>query len=181
VVLGDAEAVAEREGPFDLIFSRHGVMFFSDPVRAFQSLRRAASPEASLVFSCFQSWAVNIGASELACAAAGRELPAPGREPSGFAFADPDYVWEILASSDWVPSEPQAVDFPYVAGEGEDPVEHALSFLSDIGPAARTLESLTDDERPAALRRMREVIERYFDGATVTFPAAAWIWRAKAV
>ena len=43
VVLGDAEAVAVREGPFDLIFSRHGVMFFPDPVEAFRTLRSSAS------------------------------------------------------------------------------------------------------------------------------------------
>jgi ubiquinone/menaquinone biosynthesis C-methylase UbiE len=35
VIAGDAEAVAADEGPFDIIFSRHGVMFFEDPVRAF--------------------------------------------------------------------------------------------------------------------------------------------------
>ena len=46
VVLGDAEALAASEGPFDLFFSRHGVMFFPDPVRAFSSLRDAATPDA---------------------------------------------------------------------------------------------------------------------------------------
>ena len=39
VVHGDAEVAAAELGPFDLIFSRHGVMFFPDPVRAFRSFR----------------------------------------------------------------------------------------------------------------------------------------------
>ena len=39
VILGDAAEVAEQRGPFDLIFSRHGVMFFPDPVQAFSRLR----------------------------------------------------------------------------------------------------------------------------------------------
>jgi SAM-dependent methyltransferase len=180
ILLGDAEALAPSEGPFDLIFSRHGTMFFPDPVRAFRSFRSAASPDASLVFSCFQSWASNPWASELASAAAGRELPPPGREPGGFAFADPDYVLEILGGSGWLRGEHQAVPFSYVAGEGDNAVENALSFLTDIGPASRIVQSLPEEERGGALERMRGVIDRHFDGAAVVFQAAAWIWSAKA-
>jgi ubiquinone/menaquinone biosynthesis C-methylase UbiE len=180
LVLGDAEAVASREGPFDLIFSRHGVMFFADPVRAFRSLRSAANPGASLVFSCFQAWESNPWSSELASAAAGAQVPPPGREPSGFAFADPDYVRQIFASSGWAQAEPQPITFQYVAGKGDNAVEDALSFLADIGPAARVVQSMPEEDRAAAIERMRVVIERYFDGATVIFPAAAWIWSARA-
>jgi SAM-dependent methyltransferase len=180
VVEGDAEALAVSEGPFDLFFSRHGVMFFPDPVRAFRSFRDASNPGASLVFSCFQSWESNPWASELASAAAGRDLPPPGREPSGFAFAEPDYVREILESSGWTEASPREVTFDYVAGEGANAVEAALSFFSEIGPSSRVLESLSEPERQAAVERMREVIERHFDGHAVEFSAAAWIWSAKA-
>jgi SAM-dependent methyltransferase len=180
VVLGDAEGQAGIEGPFDLMFSRHGVMFFPEPVRAFQRLRRAANPGGSLVFSCFQSWETNPWASVLASAAAGRELPPPGRESGGFAFADPDYVLEIFSSSGWTEAEPQDVDFQYVAAEGDDSIEHALAFFAEIGPASRILQSLPDRERADALERMRDVIAGHFDGAAVTFPAVAWIWEAKA-
>lgn len=180
VLVGDAETLAVSEGPFDLIFSRHGVMFFPDPVRAFQSLRSAANPDASLVFSCFQDWASNPWASELACAAAGKALPPPGREPSGFAFADPDYVLQILSSSGWGDAEPFAVAFSYVAAEGEHAIEHALSYLAEIGPASRVVQSLPEEERRGALERMRGVIGDHFDGTAVVFPAAAWIWKAKA-
>jgi SAM-dependent methyltransferase len=180
VLLGDAEAIASREGPFDVIFSRHGVMFFPNPVAAFERLRRAASPDASLIFSCFRSWDSNAWATELTGAAAGREVPPPGREPSGFAFADPDYVHEILTASGWEEASPQPVDFTYVAGEGDEAVEHALSFVLDIGPASRVIQTLPEQERRAAVDRMRGVIERHFDGSVVAFPAAAWIWTAKA-
>jgi SAM-dependent methyltransferase len=180
VAVGDAEALAASEGPFDLFFSRHGVMFFPDPVRAFQVLRSAASPGASLVFSCFRSWDSNPWAAELASAAAGKTLPPPGREPSGFAFADPDYVRQIFGASGWTAAEARAVDFLYVAGEGDDAVGKAMSFLTDIGPASRVLQSLTEPDAEAGLTRMRAILEDHFDGARVTFPAAAWIWSAKA-
>ena len=180
VLAGDAEAIAAAEGPFDLIYSRHGVMFFPDPVRAFRTLRLASNPGASMIFSCFQRWELNPWASKVADAAAGRVLPSPGREPSGFAFADPSHVLEIFGTSGWTEAEAAPVSFRYVAGAGEHAVDDALSFLADLGPASRVLQSLPEQERAAALERMRHVIEQHLQSAAVVFPAAAWIWRAKA-
>ena len=180
VLLGDAEAVARGEGPFDLIFSRHGVMFFADPVRAFRSLRAAASAGASLVFSCFQDWHSNPWASELASAAANRALPPPGREPSGFAFADPHYVRDILDAAGWTAVEGTPVAFNYVAAAEGGAIEQALSFLGAIGPASRVVEEMPEQEKPSAVERMRSVIERHFTGDAVECAAAAWIWSAKA-
>jgi hypothetical protein len=168
------------EGPFDLLYSRHGVMFFHDPVRAFRSFRSAAKPGASIIFSCFQSWEANPWASELASAAMGRVLPAPGREPSGFAFAEPDYVAQILNDAGWADAQVQEVGFRYEAGQGHDPVETALSFFLDIGPASRVVQSLHEEERPATVKRLRGAIERHKDGDAVAFAASAWIWSARA-
>ena len=180
VHLGDAEAVAAGEGPFDLIFSRHGVMFFDDPVQAFRSLRKAANAGASLVFSCFQDWSANPWASELASAAAGRELPPPGRRPSGFAFAEPDYVRAILESGGWTNLDWRPVPFRYIAAGGEAAVDRAVSFLAEIGPASRVVSELPEQKRSGAMQRMRRLIEGHFNGDAVEFAAAAWIWSARA-
>jgi hypothetical protein len=156
------------------------VMFFADPVRAFRSLRTAANAGAALVFSCFQDWDANPWAAELASAAAGRTLPPPGREPSGFAFAEPDYVRDILGSAGWTALEWRTVPFSYVAAGGAEAINDALSFLGEIGPASRVVRELPEKERGSAVERMRAVIERHFDGDEVQFPAAAWIWSARA-
>jgi SAM-dependent methyltransferase len=177
VLLGDAEQLASTNGPFDLIYSRHGVMFFDEPERAFGAFRSAAKTGAALTFTCFQSWDLNPWASQLAEAAAGQELPKPGREPGGFAFADPDYVRQIFASSGWAAAEVQPISFGYFAGATE---EAALAFLSELGPASRLLQTLRDEDRPAAIERMRAVIDAHCGDSGVVFPAAAWLWRAKA-
>ncbi len=43
------------EGPFDLVFSSLGTMFFKDPVLAFTNLRRVQCQGGRLVMLCFQS------------------------------------------------------------------------------------------------------------------------------
>ena len=179
-VAEDAEQAARAHGPFELIFSRHGVMFFDDPHRAFRSLREAAAAGGRLVFSCFRSWDENPWAAELASAAAGTALPPPGREPSGFAFAEPDYVRDILSGAGWAEAEPEPVDFSYAAGEGPEAIEQALDFLTELGPASRILEGLDGEAREAAVTRMREVIATHRRDGRVTFLSAAGIWRAEA-
>lgn len=174
-VTEDAESAAPAHGPFDLLFSRHGVMFFADPVRAFASLRGGTRAGARLVFSCFRAWQENPWASEVASAAAGKALPAPGRESGPFAFADEDYVREILTASGWSEARPEAVDFTYRAGDAVA----ALDFFAEVGPAARVLGDLEGKEREAAIEGMRAVIDRERQGPEVTFPGAAWIWTAK--
>ena len=180
VVVGDAQGVAAVEAPVDLFFSRHGVMFFEDPAGAVRTFRSAAGQGASLVFSCFQDWHLNPWACELSSAVAGAAVPPRGMESGGFAFADPDYVLELLRSAGWTAAEPQDVRFHYVMGEGERAVDEAVSFMAELGPASRVLQTLAETERSAALQRMRAVIERHFDGSAVIFAAAAWIWTATA-
>ena len=178
-LLGDAPIVARSEGPFDLLFSRHGVMFFDDPIVVFRRLRVATNPGGTLVFSCFQDWRANPWASELASAAADQELPPPGREAGGFAFADPDHVRQILGSAGWNNAELRPAPFRYIAGVDQGAVEQALNFLSDVGPASRVLSALPDSDRPAAVERMRHVLESHRVGETIEFPAAAWLWSAQ--
>jgi hypothetical protein len=152
-------------------------MFFPDPVEAFGSLRKATVRGGSSVFSFLQSWGANPWAAQLAGAAAGPELRPPGREPSGFAFADPHYMREIFHASGWDEVSAEDIRFDYRAAAS---VEDALPFFLDIGPAARVVQELPEDRRGAAVERMRNLIEQYSDGDAVAFPAAAWIWSARA-
>ena len=179
-VVEDAVSAAVRLAPLDLIFSRHGVMFFADPPRAFRTFRDSAAAGAALVFSCFQGWAANPWASELASAAAGRDVPPPGREPGGFAFADQAYARDLLETAGWVEAAPEPVAFTYVVDGAVNPVDDALAFFGALGPASRLLEGLAEDERQAGLERMRAVIARHERNGRVEFPAAAWIWTARA-
>ena len=163
----------------DLLFSRHGVMFFDVPVMAFANLRQISVPGARLVFSCFRSAALNPWASELAGLL---KLPAlgAGTAPGPFAFADPDHVRGVLDNAGWRDLAFEQVDFAYVAGAGEDPVADALQFFSRIGPAAPALRALDQAERKQAEQWLTTWLEEHRSGGLVAFEAAAWIVTARA-
>ncbi len=179
-ICDDALVVAEREGPFDLFVSRHGVMFFPDPVAAFTRLRSTARDGAAMVFSCFDDRTRNAFAT--VADEALETLPAPvmGYQPGPFALADRDEVEDLLTRSGWHTEIATQASFDYVTGEGDDPVEDALSFLSRIGPAARGLAEAGADERARIEERLRAALSRYRVGDQVTLPASAWIWHLRA-
>ncbi len=175
----DAADAAAGIAPLDLLFSRHGVMFFADPVAAFSSLRAAAAPGAPLVFSCFRDRADNIWAGELIAQVTGTMPVTPDGYAAGpFGFADPAVTSRILAEAGWSVAGYDRVDFAYVAGTGEDPVADAAAFFRRIGPLAAALREAPD--RAALDARLKAVLERYRTDTVVAFPASAWIWRAHA-
>lgn len=166
----------------DLLVSRHGVMFFDDPVAAFAALRTAAAPDARLIFTCFRSVADNDWASSIA-----RTMPQesvsrttdtlPG--PGPFAFADADRVAGILTAAGWTIDAPIPVDFTYCVGDGDDPVADALRFLRRIGPAARAMRELPAEAAAQMTMRLEAMLRDRLSGGTVDFGAAAWLWSAR--
>lgn len=180
-VAGPVEQVVAALAPVDLFVSRHGVMFFADPLAAFGSLRAAAAPAGRIVFTCFCAVADNPWAGTLAAAASGGMPAAPaGYAPGPFAFADPAFVTDLLARAGWNDARPVRIDYRYRAGEGADPVGDALSFFKRIGPTAGMLNTAEGAERDAMLARLRTALEAVRQGDVVDFPAAAWLWSAQA-
>lgn len=162
----------------DLFVSRHGVMFFSDPVAAFTAIRAAGARGARLVFSCFRDVALNPWAQVLEGSATAPDKP--GYAPGPFGFADPDLTADILARAGWVDAAPVAVDYDYVAGEGSDAVADAVQFFSRIGPTARTLGDAAPDRRCDLMARLANTLAAHETREEVRFRAAAWIWTARA-
>ncbi len=179
---GDVAAAIDDWAPVDLYISRHGVMFFADPVDSFAALARAAAPGATLIFSCFADRAANRWATETT-ATGGGDAGASGAPvstaPGPFAFADPGHVDAILTRAGWQTTSPHYVEFAYRAGDGSDPVADAVAYFRRIGPAASWIRDAPDDERAARIAHLVTACERYRVGDVVEFPAAAWIWTAQ--
>ena len=160
----------------DLLVSRHGVMFFGQPVAAFSHLAEIASADARLVFSCFRSVSENPWAGKVASflPADAAEEPVPGA-PGPFAFADTVHVESILSEAGWREINFEPVDFAYVTGTGENPVEDAMAHFKVIGPAARPLATLEGGQRARFETRLRDYLSGHSHSGIVALPAAAWI------
>lgn len=182
VFAGDA-LDAGSDQPFDLVYSRHGVMFFDDPKAAFVRLRALLRPGGALVFSCFRDRSLNGWATEPTHAIGA--TPPPGRSSlaggSGpFAFADRDEVAALLELAGWTAIEARPIDYAFRAGAGPEAVADAVEFFRRIGPASAIVASASDDQRPRLVEQLtRSCADRLLDGV-VDFPAAAWLWTAKA-
>jgi SAM-dependent methyltransferase len=179
-----ADAATWRDPAFvpDTLISRHGVMFFDDPVGAFANLNNAAQPGAQLIFSCFGERSRNNWATEVAALVADG-APANIADPTGpgpFAFADKAHVTRILAAAGWEGIAFEPVDWDYVAGDGADPVGDALAFFQQIGPAAAAIAGLEPSHRDTLLGRLADLAARHVTNGQVAFAACGWIVTAKA-
>lgn len=158
----------------DLLVSRHGVMFFPDPPKAFAHLAAVSAPCARMVFTCFRRPDENDWATQIAGLLPESHEPARSAFPPGpFAFALPDHVRRCMAG--WRDLDFTPVDFDYVAGAGEDAVSEALALFRRIGPAAAALRDLPDSERDAVLTRLHDLVVAHHHDGQVRFRAAAWL------
>lgn len=171
---GDAARHRPATAP-DLLVSRHGVMFFADPVAAFAHLREQAAPDARLRFSCFRARAENAWARELAAVLPAPAAPPDPDAPGPFAFGDRDRIVHILAAAGWGDIVCEPIDYAMVAGEGADAIADAADYFQRIGPAARAMAALPEREHAAAAVRLTTMLERFHSGGRVALPAAAWI------
>ena len=175
----DAASFKPLHAP-NLLVSRHGVMFFAEPVAAFAHLLAEASPGARLVFSCFRS----RGHNEWATATIGvlddpPDSPADPAAPGPFAFADHDRTARILSDAGWSGLSFDPIDYRMILGGGEHPVSDAMDYLMHIGPLAPAMAELPDAKRRAALERLGQLLEDNRIADTVSLPASAWIVTAR--
>jgi SAM-dependent methyltransferase len=178
----DAQTHAFTGTPFDLIFSRFGVMFFAEPVAAFRNLHGALGPEGRLTFACWQPMQLNPWMT-LAVAAVAQhvEMPEPGPAdaPGPFSFADSDRVAGILDSAGFVEvhCEPIEAQIDVAAGSTLDAT---IRFVSQMGPAGALLRDASPEVRQAAELSIREALSPHEKDGRIELGAAIWIVTARA-
>lgn len=162
---------------FDLLVSAFGVMFFGDMVSAFMNMRRAAKPGARMALACWRGLAENPWMQVPMDAVAQHLPPRPKAAPNApgmFAFADPDYVCDILTAAGW--SRPRFqkldVDLDIAAGKG---LEEAVIQSTQIGAVNSWLRSQTAEVISASTQSLREALEPHARGNRVLLPGAVWL------
>jgi SAM-dependent methyltransferase len=179
--LGDA-ATYRAEMPFDALFSRFGVMFFEEPVRAFSNLRATLAPGGHLAFVCWRSLADNPWCG-VPLAAARRIVPPPAtgpdpRAPGPFAFAEPEYVSEILRQGGF--DEIALTPFTTPVVLSTVGLDGAVDQALRLGPTSRLLIDQADEVVARVRDEVRRELTPLVEGREVRLLGGAWIVTARA-
>jgi len=182
LVLADA-ATHRFERGFDALYSRFGVMFFTDPVAAFNNLHGALHSSGRLAFVCWQDFERNPWAHlplrAARAAAPSAPLPKlvqPG-QPGPFAFGDHDYINDTLRAAGFRQVDITAFERPMHLGTT---AEDAASFCMRIGPASRLAADADPSEAPKIQEAVRKAIEPYATAKGVWLEAATYVVSARA-
>ncbi|MFA5941352.1 MAG: class I SAM-dependent methyltransferase [Sinimarinibacterium sp.] len=176
-IRADAQTYAFDPASFDIIISRFGVMFFTDPVHAFAHLRLAARAGAALRFIAWRSPAENpfMTAAERAAAPLLPNLPPRQPDaPGQFAFADQRHVRRILEQSGWHEIDIRPLDIACTLPEPD-----LVPYLTRLGPLGRVLPEVDEPTRHQVVQTVRAAFEPYVHGTEVRFNAACWVVGAR--
>ena len=171
------DAATAALGPYDLLTSAFGLMFFGDPVGAFANMRGAARAGARMAFVCWRALTENPW-MEVPMNAVSRHLPPRPKPvpnaPGMFAFADPERVSDVLIAAGWAAPrlEKLDLDLDIAAGRG---LEEAVDQSTKIGAVNSWLRNEPADVVSAATASVREALAAHLNGARVRLPGAMWL------
>ena len=158
---------------YDLMISRFGSMFFTDPVKAFNNIAGSIKAGGEMHFACWSTldsnpW-FNIPKAA-AVARLGKGAPAKPREPGPMAFADHDYLGSILSEAGL--SNYSLVNEEVMISTSLS-IEEMAMLATSLGPAVRLLNEKqgSEDDRIAISSTVVENFEQYKTPNGVEIPA----------
>ncbi len=168
----DVQTSRLEEGPFDVVASQFGVMFFDEPLVAFRGIRRRLIEEGRFVFACWQDcernpWHVRTALRTLLPPP---PTPGPGKSPVGpFVLGDDEYVRDLLADA----------GFSEIEGSAHHMVVRgAARVVAD--PAEFPSMGLPVERHQAALNLVERHLERFAVGPDqYEYPLAFRVYDAR--
>ena len=171
-------------GPYDMAFSRMGVMFFNAPVPALRNVRAALAPGAMLVAVVWRrridnDWLYRAQQIVEGFITKPEEYEEPTCGPGPFSMADADTTSEIFKFSGFENLTLHRCDIPILIGND---IEEAIEMVTAIGPAGEILRLAGDraahlhDQIHAALR---DGLAEYETPDGIYAPASTWIVAAR--
>lgn len=165
-------------GPYDLAFSRFGVMFFSDPVAAFSRIAGRLVDAGRLGFVCFQAPMDNpfIVVPVMTAAAHLAVGPPPAAdEPSPFALADPNRTRFLLTDAGFDDIEVVPGPDRAVLGTEADVEAIARRVIEQNPTTAAPFATAAPDVRAATLDAVVAALRPHCCDGLVALGASTWI------
>lgn len=175
---GDAQVHPFAAEAFDVATSRFGVMFFSDPVKAFTNIASALRSGGRLALLVWQSIARNEWITAMRDALAlGRDLPVPPPgAPGPFSLAEPDYTGAVLTQAGFADLTFTGSEQPFNLGPSAG---EAYSFVVGMTPVLMLLADLDEATKARGLEALREMTITHETADGVVFGSAAWVITAR--
>jgi ubiquinone/menaquinone biosynthesis C-methylase UbiE len=172
-------------GPYDMAFSRMGVMFFANPVQALRNVRSALEPGARLTVVVWRirednDWIFRAQTIVERIVSRPEEYDEPTCGPGPFSMANADTVSGQLIAAGFSRIELHRCDLPILIGRD---VDEALDFVMALGPPGEILRLQGD--RALHLHgqvrdELRAGLAEYSGPEGVRAPASTWIVSAVA-
>jgi SAM-dependent methyltransferase len=143
----DVQSCTFKPEGFDVAISRFGVMFFDNPLKAFQNIKSAIQKGRELRFVCWAPLAANdffLSPLNTVVDITGVSFAEPGNEPGPLAFSDRTYLSSILKAAEFSSIN---IDVLETSITTKDSIEKNASLLMEIGMAFRAIkEAAPSDE-----------------------------------
>jgi SAM-dependent methyltransferase len=181
-VLADA-ANHRFERAFDALYSRFGVMFFTDPVGAFNNLHGALHSSGRLAFVCWQDLERNPWARLplMAARSAAPNTPVPAiiqpGQPGPFAFGDQEYVSDSLRAAGFRHVDITAFERQVHMGST---AQDAADFCMLVGPASRIANEADPSLTPKIHAAVVKALEAFETPRGVLVDAATYVVSSRA-
>ena len=169
----DAQVHPLAPGDLDAVVSRHGSMFFADPVAAFSNLAVGLRPRGRLVLLTWQGIEHQEWMRSFLDAAGVRNAP-PTDAPSPLSLSDPARVHRILGAAGFADVTLTAHRAPMYYGADTD---DAFAFVADL--QAGLLGNLRPEARERILAALRDDVAAHEGPDGVTYDSATWIVQAR--
>lgn len=165
---------------FDRVYSRFGVMFFSDPFAAFANLLESLRPGGRLACAVWGPLADNPWMTHPTLAAApvlGLELPTPQPDqPGPFSLAEPSRATALLDQTGYEDIAVEVVTgFRKIS---EASARGDLEALLEAGPTANAYVAADEATRQAAIDAVVAIIEPFREDGGWRLPGVAHVLTA---
>jgi SAM-dependent methyltransferase len=171
-------------GPYDMAFSRMGVMFFNAPVPALRNVRAALAPGAKLVAVVWRrridnGWLYRAQEIVEGIVSKPEEYDEPTCGPGPFSMSDADTTSEILSYAGFEEITLHRSDIPIFIGAT---VDDAIEMVTALGPAGEILRLAGDSAahlHDQVREALREGLAEYETPDGIYAPASTWILAAR--
>jgi SAM-dependent methyltransferase len=173
------------EERFDMVFSRFGTMFFTNPVAALRNVREALVPGGPLVMVVWRrrednGWLYRAQTIVEQIVSRPEEYDDPTCGPGPFSMSGADTTSDILVHAGYTDIALHRCDIPILIGHD---LEEAVDFVKALGPAGELLRLAGDSAAHLHGQvddALREGLSEFAGDDGVRAPASTWIVTASA-